>query len=260
MQVAELNRCGGSMRLSLIALALSLGVAAPAFAERKVCHVMRTANSLISQTGAVLEPKFDRLLVQQGPFFGTDVKIRDKDVGWAPVREADPGLAFYMYWYGDEAPGKTWREPGSIPFRLGGFAVMWPNFEDGRTARLHSLRTVVKMNGAVSDRSFTLDTVGLSTSSSQVFTLDKRMWSEWPYNWDHRTFFEDEWAAWIAALETGGKMTVEFWDNGDTPFATAEVTLPALKVWNDRAVADIGDFRAKVDPKDCVSGPRITLP
>lgn len=248
------------MRHSLIALALSLGLAAPAFAERPVCHVMRKENSLISQTGAVLEPTFDRLLIQQGPFFGTDVKIRDDKVGWFPIRDADPGLAFYMYWVGDEAPGKNWREPGSIPFRLGGFAISWPNFQDSRTYRLRTLRTVVKMGDAVSDRQFTLDTVPYTTSSAQVFTLDKRMWSEWPNDWDHRTFFEDESAPWIKALEAGGKLTVEFWDNGDTPFATAEVNLPALSVWNDRTVADIRDFRAKADPQQCSGGPRSPLP
>lgn len=248
------------MRKFLTMLALVAGVTAPAFAERQVCHVMRTANSLISQTGAVLEPKFDRLLIQQGPFFGTDVKIRDDEVGWHPMREADPGLAFYMYWVGDEAPGKNWREPGSIPFRLGGFAIMWPNFQDSRTARLRTLRTVVKMGEAVSDRQFTLDTVPYTPSSAQVFTLDKRMWSEWPYDWDHRTFFEDEWAPWIKALEAGGKMTVEFWDNGETPFATAEVNLPTLKVWNDRATLDIRDFRERADPAACSGGPRSPLP
>lgn len=247
------------MRSLLIAMAAVL-CAAPAFAERKVCHVVREANSLISQTGAVLSPKFDRLLIQQGPFFGTDVKIRDENVGWFPVRGADPGVAFYMYWVGDEAPGKRWREPASIPFKLAGFALSWPNFQNDSTRRLLSVRTVVKMNGAVSDRTYDHDSIAFAFSGAQVFTLDKRMWSEWPNDWDHRTFFEDEWLAWLRALEAGGTMTIEFWDNTETPFAKAELTLPKLTVWNARAGDDIRDFREKADPNDCRAGPRDTLP
>lgn len=243
---------------SLLIAALAALLALPAHAERKVCHVIRVSNGIISQTGAVIEPKFDRLLIQTGPIIA-DLKMRE-GVGWKPVPGADKDVGFYIYWYGDELPGKSWRDPGSILFKHGGFALQWPNFQDSTTYRLGDMRTVLKMGKATSDRRFGLMQWRNNTLMQQVMVLDQRMWAEWPYNWDKRTFFQDEWPAWIQEFRKGGRLTVEFWDTGKTPFATAEFDLPELTAFNARANEDVKDFRAKVDPKACPSGPRGTLP
>jgi len=243
----------------LIAAALAALVAAPAHADRKVCHITRTVDSVRGEVGAVLQPEFDRLLIETGPIY-TGIQMRP-DSGWRPVREAEkPSVRFYLYWYGDQAPGKPWKEPGGVAFRLGGFGLEWPNFDVPSTQRLRYVRSVVRMGDAVTDRRFEMVTAGFTTYSGQVLPLHKRMWAEWPHEWDHRTFFEEEWAAWIKAFEAGGKMTVEFYDNSDKPFATGAFDLPPLKAFNARAAADIGDFRARVDPADCHGGSRASLP
>lgn len=246
------------MRSLILAALAAASLAAPALAERKVCHVSRYEDGVFSEVGAVLEPKFDRLLVETGPI-NRELKIAP-DSEWQPLKDAAPGASFYIYWLGAEVPGKPWSQPGGLAYRIGGFAIQWPNFQSGGF-RKTNFRTVIRMGAAASDRSFELKGAAYTMLSAQVLPLDKDMWSEWPRNWDHRIFFTDEWPAWIKELETGGKLTVDFYDGDDaTPFATSQFDLPPLKVFAQRAIDDINDFRKHADPVKCQSGSRMPLP
>lgn len=242
---------------SLLIAAFAALLALPAYAERKVCHVIRHLDGVLSETGAVLTPKFDRMLNETGPI-NTELKVAP-DSKWKPLADAAPDASFYIYWLGTELAGKQWKNPGGVHMRIGGFGIQWPNFvSDG--FRMRNFHTILRMGGAVSDRKFELTSAGYTMLSAQVMPMDKDMWSEWPHNWDHRIFFSDEWPAWLDAFRKGGKLTVEFYDKGDKPFATAAFNLPPLKAFTARALDDVKDFRANVDPVNCPAGSREPLP
>lgn len=246
------------MRTLLMISALASGLAAPAQAERKVCHTVRTEDAVRSEVGAVLEPVFDRLLIEIGPIY-TPMQFSES-TSWRPVSDAKKAVSFYIYWTGDQEPGKVWRKPGSIFFSLSGIGVQWPNVDAPATQRLRNIRTVIRMGEAVSDRRFDMETANCTTYSAQVMPLHRRMDSEWPHNWEHRLAFSDEYPAWTMALETGGRLTVEFYDQDAAPFATAAFDLPPLNAFKQSAIDDIRDFRARLDSVNCTSGSRAMLP
>jgi len=239
------------------ATCLSLA-AAPAAAERRVCTVSRLAGGILSQTGAVIDPAFDRLLVQTGPI-NTDLVMRP-ETGLAPIPEAAEGANLYVYWYGDEAPGKSWRDPGSITFALAAFAIQWPILQDAKAYRMHGMRAVYRMGEAVSDRWVEIPYADYAYLSQEVMPVHNRMDSEWPNDWEHRLVFSDEYPAWTAALLQGGRLDVELYSYNDLLIGTAAFDLPPLEAFRQRAILDIQDFRANVDPVACPAGPRDTLP
>lgn len=244
------------------ALAALMMTAAPAFADRPVCNVTTVEDGFYTQIGAVVEPEFDRLLVQTQIGFA-DIQLNPE----AGFRTTDGSMAefaaLYIYYFGDAVPGKDWRQPGGISFKFGGFAVQWPTFVRPDGSRQTRLRSILKKGDAVSDRTTTFEDSDYTPTTGQVMTMDERMWSEWPYNWDHRTFFKDEWAAWHTAIFEGSEdLTVAFHTTiSDTPFAGVVFKWPSMIDAHARVIRDVAAFRAEIAKGGCdTSGPRESLP
>lgn len=250
------------MRKILTAFALLAGVAAPAFADRPVCNVTTVENGLYTQIGAVIDPAFDRLLIQTQIAFA-DIKL-NPEAGFRTVDGPMSDFAtLYIYYFGDAVPGKDWREPGGISFKFGGFGVQWPNFVSPKGTVQDRLRTILKKGEAVSDRTGDFKHAGYTPTTGQVMTMDERMWSEWPYDWDHRIFFKDEWPNWHGAIFQGSEdLTLQFLSTtSGTPFAAATFNWPSMVEAQARVVRDVGAFRKEMAKGECNdNGPRKSLP
>lgn len=236
--------------LQRLALTSALAiVAAPASAQEVIkCQTAREADGLISQMEAVLNPQFDRLVIQQGPIF-TDLAMSRE----APLRPGGsmPDTAqLYLFWVGGGVAGKDWREPGGTAFALGGFALRWPDFLTQMGGRIDYIRTIITMGEAKFNRDFYLFEKNASGTQGQTYRMHEAMQRENPNYWNYRDIEAKDWPAWRKAFEAGGKMTVEL-RGTRYQIATATFDLPPLSVFQRRAGDDIREFRAKADPAKC---------
>lgn len=250
------------MRRFLTALTVIACLATPAFADRPVCNVTTVESGLYSQIGAVLEPSFDRLLVQTQIAFA-DIELNPES-GFRAVEGSMSDFAtLYVYYFGDAVPGKDWRQPGGVSFKFGGFGIQWPSFVKPDGVVQTHLRSIMRKGEAVSDRIGEFKHAGYAPTIGQVMTMDERMWSEWPYDWDHRIFFKDEWPAWHEAIFKGSDdLTVAFHTTtSDIPFAAATFKWPSTVDIANRVARDIGAFRKETANGQCETiGPRKSVP
>lgn len=241
------------MRKILTLIALLAGAAAPAWAEDLKCEVLREGSGLISQTEAVLDPQFKRLLVKQGPLFA-DLKMDPESV-LRPTGPRSDEAQFHLFWVGGGVADKDWREPGGVAFALGGFAFRWPDFVFEMGGRIDYVRAIVRMGEAKVERDFFLYEDNSSRTQGQTFKMHEAMEGELPYLWDYRTIDRVDWAAWNKAFEAGGDLTIELQTGKRAPLASATFELSPLSVFNRRAGDDIRDFRARVEPAQCAARP-----
>lgn len=224
-------------------------VAAPALAQEIIkCQTAREADGLISQMEAVLNPQFDRLLIQQGPMF-TDLTM-SQEAPLHPGGSMPDTAQLYLFWVGGGVAGKDWREPGGTAFALGGFALRWPDFLTQMGGRIDYIRTVITMGEAKFNRDFYLYEKNASGTQGQTYRMHEAMQRENPNYWDYRDIEPNDWPAWRKAFEAGGKMTVEL-RGTRYQIATATFDVPPLSVFMRRAGEDIREFRAKADPAKC---------
>lgn len=238
------------MRL-LAAIIAATSLALPALSEEPKCQTLREADGLISQTEAVLDPQFKRLLVQQGPLFADLAMDRQTQLRAAGARSDE--MQFHLFWVGGGVADKDWREPGGVAFALGGFAFRWPDFTFPMGGRIDYVRATVRMGEAKVERDFYLYENNGSGTQGQTFKMHEAMSNERPYFWDYRTIDEKDWPAWRKAFEAGGKISLELRTANRAPIASAAFDLPPLAAFHARAADDIRDFRARAEPAQCAA-------
>lgn len=225
-----------------IAAATVMLCGAPAHADRPVCNVVTDEADQISQIGAVIDPAFDRLLIETGPQFAKLEIAPGSGVRRTPSATKDIGL--YIYWIGNQPADADWREPGGIGYAFGGFGLVWPNFQRADGTRIKVLRTVLTLGEAVSDQTTTFESAATAATTGQVVPLSESMTRERPHGWAHRDISSDAYETWARAMGDLEELKVTFHDGAaEAPFASARIAWPWGVLANARAVRDIQAFR-----------------
>lgn len=245
------------MRSLMLTAALSVALCTPAYADRKVCHTSHTVDGVRSEVGAVLEPAFDRMLLTIGPIFAPLEMASGTQ--FRPAANTSKALQFYMFWYGDANPGADWREPGSVEYKLAGIGLQWPSMENSEGSRAKLMRLQVRLGEASANEVIMMKSADFTSYVGSVIPLAERLSFDHPFDWETIDAPKTGWPTWAGALSKGGSFLFNLQDGANQPLASATLNLPPLTAFNQRAAADIRDFRARVDVNACPSGARTTI-